>query len=185
MKVNRLQKGTTIIEIGSLELEALQEMLELAQSYNVKFKGKDQLKQKHYDFIKHLNLQLEGSKQELMATDKLQDLKNKLRDVLRCSPERVKGSYGTHYHYYWEISFNPEKDFGIKIDCSRLGLFLSIGRGHDTASLRIQPRDIDADSDYIKLDHRATIEAALAGKSYLRKYLKDQILAHKVARSGP
>lgn len=90
MKVNKLQKGTTIIEISSLELEALQEMLELVQSYNSKFKGKDQLKQWHYDFIKHLNLQLEGSKQELMATDKLQDLKTKLKDAFRHSPERER-----------------------------------------------------------------------------------------------
>ena len=130
MKINRLQKGTTIIEINSLELEALQEMLELVQSYNSKFKDKDRLQLRHYDFIKNLNLQLEGSKQELVAADKLQDLKVKLKDFFRCSPERAKESHETQYYYYWEICFDPEKDFGIKIDCYRLAfIFPSVWAG--------------------------------------------------------
>jgi hypothetical protein len=180
MKANRLQKGTTIIEMDSLELEALQEMLGLVQSYNSRFKEKDRLQPRHQDFIKYLNMQLDRSKQKLMATDKLQSLKEKLKDVLHKSPEREKGIYS--YYYYWDIYFNPEKDFGIKIDCRCLHLYLSIGNNNVT-HLYIAPHDIMADSEYIKLDHQATIEAALKGKSYLLKYLKDQISAYMAAKS--
>jgi len=184
MKANRLQKGTTIIELDRLELADLQEMLGLVQSYNSK-KGKDQLKQRHYDFIKHLNLQLDGSQKSLLAVDKLKIMKDKLKDALRKSPDREKGFRG--YYYNWVLGFNPEKDFGIKIDCRGITFSLSISsqkEDYNYAGLFIYPPDYKADSEYIKLDHQATVETALKGKSYLVKYLKDQILAYMAAKSG-
>jgi hypothetical protein len=193
MKANRLQKGTTIIELDRLELADLQEMLDLVQSYNSKFKEKDRLQPRHYGFIKRLNLQLEGSQQELIAADKLQILKDRLKEALHRSPERDKSIYDKHHYYYWDIGFDPEKDFGIKInDCRGLIFYLSIGVNigiseiskHGCAQITIRPNnDTMADSKYIDLDHQATIKAALAGKSYLLKYLKEQILAYMAAKS--
>jgi hypothetical protein len=188
VKVNKLQKGTTIIEIDSLELEALQEMFELVQNYNPKFKGKDQLKPRHRDFIGHLNMQLDRSKQNLLAVDKLHALKEQLKDILRMSPEREKGIYGNYY--CWDIGYNPERDFGVKLDCAGISLYLSIGckgsflskERQGIAHLYIRPHDPMANSNYIEIDHQGTIEAALRGKSYLIKYLKEQIVAYMAAK---
>ena len=77
--------------------------------------------------------------------------------------------------------FNPERDFDIKIDCWRISFSLSIGvESHNSAGMYIdQPEDYTfAKARYIKLDHSATVEAALKGKSGLHRFLKEQIVAY-------
>jgi hypothetical protein len=184
MKVNKLQKGTTTIEIDNRELEALQELFALAQARPAK------LMQRHLDFIVRLNMQLDRSNQDLLAQDKLHTLKERLKDALRISPERDKGILGIHYT--WSIGYNPEKDFGIKIDCAGISLYISIGckgsylskESEGIAHLCIRPHDYISNSQYIDLDHQSTIEAALAGKSRLAAYLKEKLTAYMTANPG-
>jgi|GEM_PF-4133916 hypothetical protein len=178
MKVNKLQKDTTTIEIDSLELETLQELLTQAQAHSAK------LMPRHHDFIKQLNMQLDQSNQDLLAQDKLHTLKERLREALRIAPERQKGVFG--YSYVWSISYNPEKTFGVKLDCVEISLYLCIGckgsflakESQGFAHLYIRPNECMVGNEYIELDHQTTVDAALEGKSRLIAYLKDQLLAY-------
>ena len=178
MKVNKLQKGTTTIELDSLELEVLQELLGLAQTRPAR------LTVRHDAFIRHLNMQLDRSNQDLLVQDKLHTLKGQLKDALRISPDRDKSILGTHYT--WSIGYNPEKDFGIKLDCAGISLYISIGcKGsylskeiEGIAHLCIRPHGYMSESNYIDLDHQATIDAALAGRASLINYLKGSLTAY-------